>query len=176
MTLGTGPLRFALDANFPQPLLNTIAPFINEVQLTPIQLVHPKMADLLDWQVIVALHRRGFHALVTNDYHMLYEHKVLAALQVTRLSLIAIESLGHDPVRATGALLMDLPDIAKKLTPGTPKVFFSERRSLQPHSIQNYFERRAAKQGITIADLVRRERLSNDDRMDPLADDHLPFD
>ncbi|MGH9071772.1 MAG: hypothetical protein ACRDX8_11550 [Acidimicrobiales bacterium] len=39
----------------------------------------------------------------------------LAALLRTRLSVFAIEGVGHDPIRATGAVLLDLSGAIRRM-------------------------------------------------------------
>jgi hypothetical protein len=40
---------------------------------------------------------------------MLQNPRELAAVIATQICVFAIEGVGHDPIRATGALLLDLP-------------------------------------------------------------------
>lgn len=66
-------------------------------------------------QLLIALHQLGWAGLVTNDYRMLRNPADLAALLRTRLSVFAIEGVGHDPIRATGAVLLDLSGAIRRM-------------------------------------------------------------
>ena len=47
---------FALDQNFPQPLVDAAAPYFRGVELSPIWTIDRRLADLEDWEVPLALH------------------------------------------------------------------------------------------------------------------------
>ena len=47
----------------------------------------------------------------------------IAAIVTTKMIVIAIEGLGHDPLRAVGALLLELPGLPDRLRPRTSNVF-----------------------------------------------------
>lgn len=161
-------VRLALDANFPQDLLLRISPYILEAELVPIQSFGPGAGALKDWQVVVALKHRRFHAMVSNDAKMLYEPKVLTAVRRTNVSLIIIDGLGHDAIRATGALLLEIPAIARKLSPSKGKVFHIVRRSAEPIDPMEYLRRRAERKQLNVKDLMHEERITKDDLQDPL--------
>ena len=55
--------------------------------------------------------------MATNNHKMLDDQRVLVAIEQTRLTVVAIEGAGDDPVFATGVLLRDLRDILKGDTP-----------------------------------------------------------
>lgn len=88
-----------------------------DVRFTPIGSIDPRLATLGDRELILALHQRGWPALVTNNYRMLRNPKELAAVLKTKVAVIAVQGLGDDMVRATGALLLDLPGVCKRLKP-----------------------------------------------------------
>jgi hypothetical protein len=49
------PRLFALDHNFPQPIVEVLAEFQQSADLVPIGAIHDRMPDLDDWQVLLAL-------------------------------------------------------------------------------------------------------------------------
>ena len=53
--------------------------------------------------------------MVANNSKMLKNPKELAAIVATKLTVFAIEGVGDDPIRATGALLLDLPGALKRM-------------------------------------------------------------
>jgi hypothetical protein len=55
--------------------------------------------------------------MVTNNHKMLNDLRVLVAIELTRLTVVAIEGAGDDPVFATGVLLRDLRDVLKANIP-----------------------------------------------------------
>jgi hypothetical protein len=89
-------LRFALDHNFPQPLVEQLGPYFPEAALVPIGSIDARLARLDDWDVLLALHHLGgWSGLVTCDAAMLNLPRVLAVRQVWRLT--AAEKRPHDP-------------------------------------------------------------------------------
>ena len=97
-----------LDHNFPEPILDAIAPWITGINLIPIRRIDGRLPRLGDRELVIALHQIGYRGLVTNNYRTLQNPMELAALIKTKLSVFAIQGVGDDPVRATGALLLDL--------------------------------------------------------------------
>ena len=129
--------RFALDQNFPLPLIVAVRPFAPEAELVSIRDVDPRMAELADWRVVVALHQDpvAWDGLVTTDEKMLSDAKLLAALLQTRLSLVITAGSGHDPLKAAGLLLTHLPSICRRTDPTTAQMWnltSAERRPEDP--------------------------------------------
>jgi hypothetical protein len=60
--------------------------------------------------------------LITN-YKMLEVPTEIAAIVTTKMIIIAIEGLGHDPLRAVGALLLELPGLPDRIRPRRSNVF-----------------------------------------------------
>ena len=166
---GPGAVRIALDQNFPTPIIDCIAPFIPDVAFDHVQKIDPRLCQLDDWQLIVALHRRGYRALASNDYHMIDEARVASAAAQTKTSLILIESLGDDPIRATGALLLDVAWIAKRLPPRKSAIYRIRRNNPRPMMIREVLEERAEHMGISVDELRGREQLTRAELDDPLV-------
>jgi hypothetical protein len=110
-----GKIRLALDQNFPTPILERIAPFLQDIEFVPLRAIDHRMPTLDDRQLVIALHQAKWAGLVTNNYRMLENPSELAAIVATKLSVFAVEGVGDDPIRATGAILLDLPAALKKL-------------------------------------------------------------
>jgi hypothetical protein len=66
----------------------------------------------------------------------------IAAIVTTQMIVIAIERLGHDPLRAVGALLMELPGLPDRLRPRTSNVCLAYRRR-PPDDAWTYLQRAA---------------------------------
>lgn len=108
--------RFALDQNFPTPILNVVRRSIVEAELKHIREVDERLSDLDDPPLIVALALRGFRALVTSDAKMLSQPRVLSALRQTGMALVVTAEAGHDSIKAAGMFLTYLPFIAQQLS------------------------------------------------------------
>ncbi len=89
--------------------------------------------------MIIALHQLGFPGLVTNNYKMLKNPKELAAIVATKVTVFAIEGVGHDPTRATGAVLLDLPGALKKMDSRRGQVFWMRSRNPSPEDPMTLF-------------------------------------
>jgi hypothetical protein len=98
-----------LDHNFPEPILDSLRGFITEVNLIPLRRIDARLPELDDRRLVIAIHQLGFPGFVTSNYKMLQNPRELAAVIATQICVFAIEGVGHDPIRATGALLLDLP-------------------------------------------------------------------
>ena len=75
--------RFALDQNFPLPIVNVLARYIVEAELIALAAIDPNLIrDTEDWQVLLALHKHasGFDGLITTDSSMLLLPKEMAVL------------------------------------------------------------------------------------------------
>jgi hypothetical protein len=59
---------------------------------------------------------------------MLYEPHEVAAIVATPSYVVAVERLGHDPLRAAGALLLELPGLEQRLVANGPTAMSFESR------------------------------------------------
>lgn len=104
----------ALDHNFPEPLLRGVERWLPEFSFSWIKDLPPgDVNELEDHDLVHELHRRAFPMMVTNNHKMLDDKRVLVAIEQTRLTVVAIEGAGDDPVFATGVVLRDLRGILK---------------------------------------------------------------
>ena len=128
-------LRLAVDQNFPLAVLDRVAEFLpRSLQLTPLQRIDPLLTTLDDRPLIITLRQLGLQGLVTNNYKMLYEPHEVAAIIETKAVLVAVQGLGHDPLRAAGAVLLELPGIEHRLLADQASVFLLnyDRRRAKP--------------------------------------------
>ncbi|MGZ4777663.1 MAG: hypothetical protein ACXV5L_00580 [Thermoanaerobaculia bacterium] len=125
---------FALDQNFPQPIVAVLANYIPEAELVPIGDINPRMSRLEDWEVLLALYndRRPWGGLITNDASMLSLPREMSVLIQTKLTLVVAEATGHDPIKATGLVLAHLPSICERTTRDVPQVWHL-RTAARPH-------------------------------------------
>ncbi len=145
MTQPAASMRLALDQNFPLSILRQLRGLLpDDVELVHLNHIDRRMSDLSDRALIIALWQAGWDGLVTNNYKMLDIPHEVAAIVKTELTVIAIEGLGHDPIRATGALLLELPGLSRRLRPRRANVF---RLKQHPStSAWSYFADAARKQ------------------------------
>jgi len=116
---------FALDQNFPEPIVAALNEFIPEAELVPIRDIDPLLAEIEDWQVLLALlhHAQPWDGLITNDARMLNLPREMAVLRQTNLTLVVAHDSGHDPIRATGLLFTHLGYICRETSADTPQVW-----------------------------------------------------
>jgi hypothetical protein len=66
-----------------------------------------------DHDLIYEVRRAGFSVMVTGNYKMINDGRVLVAVLQTRLCLLTMERAGDDAVFATGVLLRDLVPVLR---------------------------------------------------------------
>lgn len=169
---GVGGRRlFALDHNFPQPLVASLGPYIREAELVAIERIHWKLPELPDWEVLLALHRheRPWDGLVTNDAKMLRLAREMAVLHQTKLTLVVASGAGDDPLKATGLLLTHLPHICGNTNPGRAQIWELTARD-RAERAWDQLERLAEKAGQPVKEFVEAHKLSEPEfARDPLA-------
>jgi hypothetical protein len=116
---------FALDQNFPQPIVKVLQDFQAEAELVPVSTVDSRMAELDDWQLLLALHHhdRPWDGLITTDRSILFQPLELTVLIQTNLTLVVALEAGHNPVKATGLLFAHLAGICKRTKPDEAQVW-----------------------------------------------------
>jgi hypothetical protein len=154
------PTRLALDQNFPTPILKALDEFVVDVRLEPLHQINPRLSTLDDRDLVIALHQLGYLGLVTNNYKMLKNPRELAAIIATKLTVFAIEGVGDDPIRATGAILLDLPSALKRLDSRRAQVFWMRPRDLRPVDARDLFDKAAEHQHRSPADLMAQVAVS----------------
>lgn len=153
MSIGT-ILRLALDQNFPTPLIEAVRPYLpTDLEVTHLRGIDRRMSDLDDRSLIIALRQAGWDGLITNNYKMLDVPAEVAAIVKTKLTVVAVEGLGHDPIRAVGALLLELPGIGARIRPRRSNVLRLTYRHRQPQDAWEYFSDAARRIGCEPAAL-----------------------
>ena len=154
-------MRLPLDQNFPEPILERLEPWMGDIELLPLRTIDEELTRLDDRDLLIALKQLEFEGLVTLNYKMLRNPKELAAVLKTKLSIFAVEGVGHDPIRATGALLLDLRPAVNAIESGRTGVFWLRPRSPQPQDPWELFERAAQNHGEDAAALYDQVKISD---------------
>ncbi len=162
---------FALDQNFPQPIVDALAEYIIEAELVPILQIDEKLATVDDWQVLLALHRhkRAWDGLITTDANMLALPRELSVLMQTKLTLVVTRESGHDPIKATGLLLAYLPGICQRTEPGSAQVWTLSAVQKAAEDPWRRMGQVAERQGMTASKLYAVNKLTSEQ----LEDDPL---
>jgi hypothetical protein len=170
------PRLFALDHNFPEPIvevLNEVSEGGGEAELISVSDIDPRMADLEDWEIMLALHhhQRDWDGLITTDSSMLNQPAELAVLVQTSLTLVVAMGAGDDPIKATGLLFAYLGGICSRTEPGTPQIWKLAAANRPAHKPWEELKRVADHQHRAASDLWQENRLSNAElAVDPLAE------
>jgi hypothetical protein len=116
---------FALDENFPQPVLReAIDKFVLGIEIVLLVDLDPSfLGAYQDHELIATLAKRGVEGLITCDDNMVDRSEVLDAIEQARFSVVTCRRVGDDPVRASGLLLVHLPDVAKRHDRSHPQIW-----------------------------------------------------
>lgn len=133
--MSNSPRLFALDQNFPTPIVDVLQEYMEEAELIPLSAIDERLTTLDDWQVLHALHhhQRPWDGLVTTDSSMAQQSKELSLLCQTGLTLVVAMGAGHDPIMATGLLFTQLPGICKRTDPSIAQLW-ELRTTQRPHT------------------------------------------
>jgi hypothetical protein len=153
---------FALDHNFPQPVLGAMSMALPNVELVPVRDIEPTFADLNDWELLRELHRhpRPWDGLITNDDAMLSLAKEMTVLSQTGLTLVVAKGEGHNPIRAVGILLCHLTHICHHTVRGTAQIWKLRVAQKNGDPARDYLEVIAEKAKTTVDRLVADNKLS----------------
>lgn len=164
------PPRFALDHNFPQPVVEALG-YIREAKLVPLKEVDERLTrDCEDWQILLALHQLGnFDGFITLDSAMAWLPKEMAVLRQTRLTLVVLERVGHDPILATGLLLIHLGHIARQTVRRVGQLWILRPPGLTSHITPlQQLETIASRAGSTAMSLYEKEKLTRSELTRPV--------
>jgi hypothetical protein len=153
---------FALDQNFPEPIVDALSQYIEGAELVPVRRIRPELAAVYDWELLRELRvdQRPWDGLITNDDKMLALAKEMTVLSQTGLTLVVVKGQGHNPIRSTGLLLCHLEHICHQMTPGTAKVWVLAVQQKKPETAVDRLAMIAEKQTTIVAELVKKNELS----------------
>jgi hypothetical protein len=162
MDRGGRSLRFALDHNFPAPVMSAFGLLIPNVELVPIATIDTQFAELDDWELFVALHQHDqqWDGLITNDDKLLALEKEMTVLSQTNLTLVVVKGEGDSPIRAVGLLLCHLNHICHHSKPDRAQVWMLRVAQKNYDAPRFYLEKIAEKKRTTVEEIVRTHQLS----------------
>ena len=155
---------FALDHNFPDPIVEVLADFQADAELVRIDQIDARMPDLDDWQLLLALHHhsRPWDGLITTDSSMLNQGPELATLLQTKLTLVVAMESGHNPVKASGLLFAYLGGICKRTRTDQAQAWTLNAVSRPHHDPWDFLKRFAEHNNRAAEDLWREQKLPPD--------------
>jgi hypothetical protein len=155
------PKLFALDENFPEPIIRMLDKFITVAEFVSVRHIDPSFPGLDDWQLIAALHNhdRPWDGLITMDRRMLSLAPELNALIQTGLTLVVVHGQGHNPIRATGLVLTHIDHICGQTRPGRGQVWDLSAAQRDHKRPLEYLEKLARMHNTTAQELMRHHQL-----------------
>lgn len=163
---------FALDQNYPQPIVEALDDYMTEAELVPVGDIDSRLSEVDDWEILVALHlhERPWEGMITTDSNMLSLPREMAVLCQTKLTLIVADASGHDPLKATGLLLAHLPGICKRTSRAQPQLWVLKTATRDADDPWDRVQQIAKRRGESPAELYQASKLSPAElRRDPLA-------
>jgi hypothetical protein len=166
------PRLFALDKNFPQPIVGILSDFQADATLVPLDQIDKRLSTLDDWELLLALHNHAepWDGLITTDSSMLAQGPELAALIQTKLTLIVAVASGHNPVKASGLLFAYLAGICQRTTQDRAQVWRLNAVNRQHEEAWDFLKRFAEHNDRSVDDAWREFKLSDPElTRDPLS-------
>src|SRR3989442_14226763 len=106
------PPRFGVDHNFPEPILEAIRGYL-PFGVEMIKEISPLLiANVDDWQVLLALAQQGYHGLISLDFEAIALPKEMAGVHQTELSPVPNEAGGGNPPPAGGHVAIHATHVA----------------------------------------------------------------
>lgn len=165
-------VRFALDEDFPDTIIDALGLGVPEAELVPIRHIDPRLRQMDDWKLLLSLHHLGeWDGMVTTDARMLKLPRELAVLHQTNLTLVTIEQAGHDPIRAAGLLLVHLPTICRKTVRSTGQIWKLNAQVKNHDEPWKELQKVAHHLSLSVNHLFHAHRLSRKELLwNPLGD------
>ena len=155
-------MQIPIDQNFPEPIVEALSPHVPDIDFLPLRKIAPQLPEASDRELLIALHKLRFNWLVTLNYKMLRNPAELAAVIKTKINVFAIEGLGHDPIRATGALLLHLPPAMRAIeNSGQHGVFWIRTSQPKLHDAWDLFSSAAERSNQDMESLYAEVEVSD---------------
>jgi hypothetical protein len=168
-------VRFALDEDFPENVLDVLTTGIPEAEMVPIRHIDPKLRQMDDWRLLLSLYHLGeWDGIVSTDSSMLRLPRELAVIHQTGLTLVIVERAGHDPIRAAGLLLVHLPMICRKTVRNMGQIWKLNAQSKNHDDPWEELKKISVHRKMSVKDLFQEYRLPKGElQRNPLQE--LPF-
>ena len=165
---------FALDRNFPDPIVAVLAEYQPHAELVRLDDIDERMSDLDDWELLLALYHRAepWDGLITTDSSMLNQGQELAALIQTKLTLVVAMASGDNPVKASGLLFAYLEGICKRTRPEVTQVWTLTAADRAHREPWDFLKRFADHNNRDVGEVWDEFKLTPEELAhDPLADE-----
>lgn len=154
-------VRFALDEDFPETILEALQWGVPEAELVPMRLLDPRLRGLDDWELLLALHHlQDIDGLITSDSRMLSLPREMSVVHQTNLTLVVVERAGDDPIRAAGLLLVHLSHICKNTVRSRGQIWKLNSQNKSPESPWDELNRIAKHSNENAQLLFQRNKLT----------------
>jgi hypothetical protein len=164
--------RFALDENYPTPLIAAVGDYFEGVELVSVREIDPRLQSMDDPDLLLALHHDPgrWAGLITTDTGILRQPRSLDIIRQTQLALVVARSAGHDPLVATGLVLANLPAICARLQESPGGVFELVKQRVVQGKPAELFAELAKRSGSSPTSFRQQHGLSSADiARDPLS-------
>lgn len=160
-------MQIPIDQNFPEPIVEALSPYVPDFDFLPLRKIAPQLPETSDRELLIVLHKLQFNWLITLNYKMLRNPAELAAIIKTKINVFAIEGLGHDPIRATGALLLHLPPAIRTVAnSGHHGVFWIRTSQPKQHDAWELFSSAAERRNQDAASLYTEVEVNDSELSD----------
>jgi hypothetical protein len=152
---------FALDQNFPEPIIAALREAIDCAELVSVRDIGKELPTLDDWELLLRLHTdpREWDGLITCDASMLSLSREMAALERTGLSLVIADGQGHNPIRATGLLLVHIEHICHQTVRHRSQIWTLRAGHKDPDKATRYLEKIADREKVSIETIRQRHAV-----------------
>lgn len=147
--------RYLLDQNFPVNLVRVMSDFMPpDVELVHVPEIDTRLSDVSDRELILWASRQEFDALVSTNFRMVNQPDEVAAMVHTKLTMVFTHKMGHSPLRASGALFLELPKLHDRLRRGS-NVFMLRYDLREPQPAWRYLQTIANRRRLDVDNLWR---------------------
>jgi hypothetical protein len=148
-----------------------------ELELISLTVVDPWLTSgVEDWAVLLGLYQyrpRKIHGFITNDDKMLALSRTLPVLAQTDLTLLVIAGVGHEPVSATGLLLLHAPAVAARWTE-RPELVVVQSPPIKANEFSKFLTTAAMQHDLAPGPFRKKFQLEREQLTTPLKDWYVP--
>jgi len=153
-----------------------ISPSVPEVEFRMLQDIDPWLTSgVADWATLLGLSQHKpveIHGFVTCDDTMLNLSRTLPVLMQTELTLLVCANVGHDPIAATGLVLLHAPYVAARWT-AHPELVVVRHPGQKTNELDDWIEKLSRRAKMDRNEYLRANELSRAE-LRPLKDWYVP--